>query len=64
MICSEEFSHLTHRYVLWLGSLAPDRGEEELMGLDGGDSCVMIRNGGSDLLDGAKQVILWMGCAV
>ena len=63
MICSEEFSHLTHRYVLWLGSLAPDRREERLIGSDRGDLCVMIENEVDDLPDGAEQVILWMVCA-
>ena len=60
MICSEGISHLTHGYVLWLGSLAPDRGEEGLIRLDGGDLRVMIENGMDDLPDGAEQVILWM----
>ena len=63
MIYSEGISYLTHRYVLWLGSLAPDRGEEGLIGLEGGDLRVMIKNGVDDLTDGAEQVILWIVCA-
>ena len=63
MICSEGISHLTHRYVLGIGSLAPDRGEEVLIRLDRGDLHVMIENGMDDLPDGAEQVILWMVCA-
>ena len=63
MICSEGINHLTHGYVLWLGSLAPDRGEEGLIGPDRGDLHVMIKNEMNDLPDGAEQVILWMVCA-
>ena len=63
MICSEGISHLTHGYVLGIGSLAPDRGEEGLIRSDGGDLRVMIENGMDDLPDGAEQVILWMVCA-
>ena len=58
MISSEGISHLTHRFVLRLGSLAPDRGEEGLIGSDRGDLRVMIKNGMDDLPDGAEQVIL------
>ena len=63
MIFSEGISHLTHGFVLGIGSLAPDRGEEGLIGLDRGDLHVMIENGVDDLPDGAEQVILWMVCA-
>ena len=49
--------------MLWLGSLAPDRGEEGLIGSDRGDLRVMIKNEMNDLPDGAEQVILWMVCA-
>jgi hypothetical protein len=62
LICSEGFSHLTHGYCLVVGSLAPDRGEEGLMGSDGGDLRVMIENGMEDLPDGTEQVIFWIGC--
>ena len=66
----EGISHLTHIFVLGIGSLAPDRREEGLIRLDRGDLRVVIENGMDDLPDGAEQVILWMvraeykvGCA-